>query len=328
MFLLVGEMFIIEQVLEFCAMENHDSWPACVPQNVNDLPVDEKHALADRILLGILNHYQYAEFSLLQQRPCATNPPPGQIHVEHEVIGQTVEGHVVIQRREYPAQPDHIMSHAQNLCLWAMHHMSMNDTAKEGDFMRAILNSKLNIPFFFSHSKLSKYYIENVDFLLKVQHICSPQMKARLLEGSFVNERGGAGCNVETDLAMEHSVRNKKDLIRALGANKTEKAIIRVTLAADIVAEITKNFNNVIGVVTKSGRHTKHTSELDRNRVKRVLRDLRPFHFVSGRSYRMMPALSPLPFDGIQLNDMAASMRRAINRLCRGQIVNVEEDDE
>ncbi|XP_071110673.1 uncharacterized protein [Haliotis cracherodii] len=82
-----------------------------------------------------------------------------------------------------------------------------------------------NIPFFYAHSKLSKYFVENIDILLKTQYLLSPQMQLRLLEGSYVNPHGNEGNNVETDLVMEHSVRNKKDLICQLGANKTEKAI-------------------------------------------------------------------------------------------------------
>ena len=329
LFLLVGEMYLMEQVMELYAMETHESQPAGIPHNIAELSAEEKRTIADRTLLHILHHFQYAEFSLQAVRPCENNPPPGErVRIDHVVIGQTASGHLVVQEREIPVQPDFVMSHATNLCMWALHHMHLNDMAKEGDFNRAVLASKLNIPFFFSHSPLSKYYVENIDFLLKTQQISSPQMKYRLLEDSFVNERGGIGNNVETDLAMEHSVRNKKDLIRSLGANKTEQAIIRITLAADIVAEITKNFNNLIGVVTKSGRHTKHVSVEDRNKVKRVLRALRPFRFTSGRAYQAMPAMQSSPFTEINVQHMATSMRRVITRLCRGQIIPVDEDED
>ena len=328
LFLLVGEFFIMEQVLELLDMESYDTWPMCVPQNVQDLSNEHKRALADRLLLRVLHHYQYGEFSLDGVPRCLTNPPAAQDHeVAHVVLGQTKDGHLVVSEKRVPVEPDHIMSHANNLCMWVMHHLHLNDMAKEGDFGRAILACKMNIPFFFSHSKLSKYFVENIDFLLKVKHISSPQMQMRLLEASFVNEKGGLGNNVETDLAMEHSIRNKKDLIRSLGANKTEQAIIRVTHAADVVATITKNFNDVIGVVTKGGRHTKRVSAEDRLKVKRVLRNLRPFHFTCGRTYQRMPALPSSPFSHINLADMRSSMHRAIGRLCRGQIVQGLDDD-
>jgi hypothetical protein len=43
-------------------------------------------------------------------------------------------------------------------------------------------------------------------------------MKLRVLEGSFVNVKGGKGNNVESDLHQEHAVRNQKILIKQLGA--------------------------------------------------------------------------------------------------------------
>jgi hypothetical protein len=71
-------------------------------------------------------------------------------------------------------------------------------------------------------------------------------MQLRLLEGSF-NMKGGPGNNVETDLVMEHSIRNKKDFIRSLKSNKTKKANQRVTRAADTVSSSEKNVCKVVG---------------------------------------------------------------------------------
>ena len=85
------------------------------------------------------------------------------------------------------------------------------------------LACKLNIPFFFAHSKLSKSLIENIDYLLKTTVIELPQIQQRLLDGSLINMDGKLGRSVETDLLLEHSVRNKKDLIRRLGAIKSGK---------------------------------------------------------------------------------------------------------
>lgn len=42
-----------------------------------------------------------------------------------------------------------------------------------------------------------------------------------MLEGSYVNIKGGKGNNVESDLAQEHSVSNQKALIKSLVANKS-----------------------------------------------------------------------------------------------------------
>ena len=328
----IGEFMMTEQAMEYLEMEGYQSSPARqhldIPENVSMLSNERKAALADQILLGILRHYQYADFSLDHHVPFYINPPQNVVQLVQVIVGRTPEGHYLVANKQLPVATDHVMSHANQLCMWALHLMHLNDMANEGDFARTVLACKLNVPFFFSHSKLSKYFVECIDFILKTQCITSPQTQLRLLESSFVNSMGGAGNNVETDLAMEHSVRNRKDLIRNLGANKTDKAIIRVSMAADTVATITKNFQQTVGVVTKSGRHTKHISDGDREKVKKALRKLRPFNFTTGRQYQQMPKIPFSPFANIDLADMEKSLKRVIIRSCRGQVVAVDDDND
>lgn len=109
-----------------------------------------------------------------------------------------------------PEEEDQMYNYASNLCHWVLHLLQLDDTAKEGDLRRLVVNCKYSLVFFFSHSKLSKYLVENLDFLLKTQHLLSPQLSLRVLESSFINMSGGAGRNVEADLVQEHSVRNRK----------------------------------------------------------------------------------------------------------------------
>ena len=88
--------------------------------------------------------------------------------------------------------------------------MNMNDTAKEGDTERLLQNSKYLIPFYHQHSNLSKYMVENIDFVLKCNHFASPQMCERILSGTFQNMRGGKGNNCESYVVMEHYIRYRK----------------------------------------------------------------------------------------------------------------------
>lgn len=93
----------------------------------------------------------------------------------------------------------------------------MNDTAKEGDTERLIMNMKENAEFFYSNSTMSKYFTECVNTILQVNFLLSPHTKMRVLEGAFVNTKGGNGKNKEADLVQEHAIRNQKDIIRGLG---------------------------------------------------------------------------------------------------------------
>ena len=64
---------------------------------------------------------------------------------------------------------------------------------------------------------------------MKCEFLLSPLDRVRVLEGAFANLQGGIAKNIESDLVQEISVRNQRDFIRALGANKTDKAILKAT---------------------------------------------------------------------------------------------------
>lgn len=61
----------------------------------------------------------------------------------------------------------------------------------------------------------------------------SPADQGRVMDGCFVNPKGGISNNTKTDLLLEHKVRNRKDAIFGLGANKSDKNMIRATAASD-----------------------------------------------------------------------------------------------
>ena len=139
---------------------------------------------------------------------------------------------------------------------------------------------------FHNHSALrSKYLVECINYIVTVEHGLSPLMKLRVLEGSFVNVKGGKGNNVESDLLQEHAVRHQKTLIRQLGANKTKKAIERASGAAGAIAAINSNIDLSLGITPKSSRHTKTVSDKDRKVVSDVFLELKPFHFTPGRKF-------------------------------------------
>ena len=112
---------------------------------------------------------------------------------------------------------DQHLNYFCNLMTWGLQILNMNSTAKEGDLDRMVLNSKENIPFFYGNSDRSKYFAECVNTILQTEYLLSPMSRLRVLEGAFVNLKGRPGHNKEADLVQENSIKNKKELIRALG---------------------------------------------------------------------------------------------------------------
>jgi hypothetical protein len=183
---------------------------------------------------------------------------------------------------------------------------------------RLIINCKENLLFFYSHSARSKYFIENLDFIVKVCHLLSPLMAMRVKEGAFVNIRGGCGQNIEADLAQEHSVRSRKDAIRLLGSNKNETSIMRVTSAADALKSVVTTFDTSMKVPHVSGRHGRLANDTDSQTISSVLRECRPFKQTQ-RVIEGFIGIPPNSFFKINNKAFRDAVKRNISNICRGQ---------
>lgn len=51
------------------------------------------------------------------------------------------------------------------LCYWYLYVNEMYDIVKEGDIYRVVFNCKYVILFFYFYFKLSKYLVENVNYV-------------------------------------------------------------------------------------------------------------------------------------------------------------------
>lgn len=266
----VGEYMLSEQAREYYGITEDGPPTMHAPVDVGNMSKEEKITAMETMLDNFVGHHHYGQFSLQAQQneePVANPPAP----VVYTVVGGS-DGNIYLipsaaVSSPITSSPDDMRAYSSRLCHWVLHLLELDDTAHEGDMQRLIANCKYNLMFLFSHSKLSKYFVENLDFLLKVEQLLSPSQQMRVLEGSFINMSGGRGNNVEADLVQEHSVRNQKDLIRKLGSNKTELAISRVTNGADTIAAITKKMDFSINNRVPGARHTNHISETDNQKV-------------------------------------------------------------
>lgn len=68
--------------------------------------------------------------------------------------------------------------------------LQMNDTDKEGDGERAIINSKVLMLLFRSTTNSKKYGFEMLRLISKVKCQLTEQMAARTIHGRFVNWKG------------------------------------------------------------------------------------------------------------------------------------------
>ena len=319
----VGSLCIVEQAMEYFGMDSADSAPTKhkPPVDVEQLETADKLDAAITVLTQFLLDKKYVAFDPENPHKAPAHEEPTKLKIDCVLPCGDYAVSPVIE------EPNHMANYASQLCHWTLQLLEMQDTSNEGDTDRVMVNAKYNIPLFFSHSKLSKYFVESMDFVLKAGHLSSPQMQTRILEGAFVNKKGGKGNNVEADLVQEHSVRNRKDLVRGLGANKNTKAIARVTSAADHVSAISRAFNGTFSLKTSGGRHTKRVSEKDIQSVKSVFREVRPFKHQPGRPCKGFKNIVPDPTMRINMTDFDRFLKNNTKRICEGLPIEVEEDD-
>lgn len=323
----VGEGLVKEQFFEFFNMENESSKPAhplLTELEDDNLSEEEKRDIIYNIIADFIRKYGYGMVDT-PDRFNVVNPQ--YIQKLQAVI---LDGKLAIEQYLEPilSEPDELYNYSLQLCHWYLQLLELSDTAKEGDMNRLILNCKYNLPFFYSHSKLSKYLVENIDFVLKCEHLLSPLQRMRVLEGSFVNIYGGKGQNVESDLVQEHSVCNQKSLIKTLGANKTERAISRVTSAADTFANICSKFDESVQLKPKSARHSKQINEQDQNVIYKQLRKLRPFHHSPGRKLKGFSNVKTMPLAVPDMPGFHTRLNQIISRLARNLAVAVDAEEE
>lgn len=315
--MLVGECMVTEQFLEF--LESPENQP-----DITDKPQNEQKLLLTKLIKKFMGYYGYGmvdQPETLQKDKCDKLPTVFLVKPD----GQKVKiKSVSISEPE----PDELYNYSLKLCHWYLHLNELHDTAKEGDLNRTLLNCQYSLAFFYSHSKLSKYLVENIDYLLKCKFLLSPLQRIRVLEGSYVNIKGGRGKNVESDLTQEHSVCNQKALIKSLGANKSENAIKRVTGAADAIAEICSKFDESCDIKQKSGHHSKPLNETDKQLVSKTLRNLRPFRITPGRKCPGFKGIDSMPVNVVKHVELKARLNQIITRLTRGLHVVVDCDQD
>ena len=224
-------------------------------------------------------------------------------------------------------QNDHLLNYSRQLCEWGIHYLSLDDAAREGDLTRIQPNLQGCIPFFFSHSKLSKYMVECINYILQYKY-ASPLQKTRILEGSFINRRGGIGNNVEADLVQEHSVKHQKELIRGLGANKSQNAITRATSASNLLSGVISSFDASLNVPHKGGHRTSAANNEDVQLVREAMATIQPFRPTPGRRCGMSFHDSKFRVSReIILPEIAIIKRRIENGLCISTDDDAEEEE-
>ena len=237
---------------------------------------------------------------------------------------QTIKIDLVDDRNE----ADDLHNYVKNFMQWYFLILNFKDTVKEGDIQRNNINLKMCIPFFYSHSALSKYFTDCIDYILKTEAALTEKLALKVRCSSFVNLKGQKGKNKAADLQKENQILVMKELIRGLGANKTENASVNVTKAAPIIQNISENIDRNLGIKNKETRHKKRSSEDDINVLLSKLVKLDPWTRKNGRELIDFRTISDSPFS-FDNRKFKYSIMQNVTRLSRGiHLLEIDEESE
>ncbi|XP_069125349.1 uncharacterized protein [Argopecten irradians] len=364
---LAGEAYFLAHVMKKFQMSSLDDSPKhqAIPDNIHLLHKQNKQNVANRVMEDIVNDIFIPFDSKSQEKStCLLNMEMGTWRGQTETsvinnkvkvkvaIGDTsvvleipkdtvqkgcsvklsgIEHHLKI--KEQPSQSlnstaDELQDYVVNFLQWYFIIIQLQDAIHEGDVVRTNVLLKQMIPFFYSHSCLSKYFVECIDFILKTEFVLPPHYAMRVRAASFVNVRGGQGQNKAADMHKENEVKLLKDLIKGLGANKTEQSIVAISKAAPVVSSVVDNFDSMLDLKIVKSSHQKRSSKDDILAIINILQKEGLWDTSRVRSLQGFQHMRRSPFSLLDNSLLYRDIERTIQRLQRDLPYIDEEEEE
>ena len=201
------------------------------------------------------------------------------------------------------------------------------DAICEGDIDRINISLKLMIPYFYAHSRLSKYLVECMDYIIKTEKLLPPATALQIQTSSLVNPRGGRGSNRPMDQLKENQVKTLKDLIRGLGANKTEKSVVDISKAGPYITDVVSNLDSQIAYNDFQTRHKARDDQEDLGAILETLQTYKPLSFTPGRKLAKYPQMKENVFQTIQEKEFLECLSTISSRLLRNSTWNIVTSD-
>ena len=179
---------------------------------------------------------------------------------------------------------DDVHKYAKHLLGLGLFYLEFSDAIREGDGSTILRCWRYLLPIFLGSNR-TNYSCEVLNMLFQHSYGLSPRLSAQLLWSRCVNLHGRPGKNIPANLHMEHLNRLDKEVIKNLGANKTEKAICRVGCAIGTIAPVLRKFDEQNDIDSPTGAHKVASYTRDRNIVVSELCYMNVFNAVPGRAH-------------------------------------------
>lgn len=256
----------------------------------------------------------------------AIYPPPTQEEQSTKQPEPTPSSHS--ESAVPPREKDRLMNYASQCLQLGVMLMQLNDTEKEGDGERCIMNWKLLMLYFRSRSRGMKYAFEAMRLITCVKALYTEKMAFRIIHGQFVNVRGGPGNNYANDLRMEMMVKDDKGMLKGMCGNKTLKAIDRSTSAAYGLKKIINVIDKESGVPPDSTQHTHTCTQETVVEMIQILQEKKPFQYQAARSLKSFPNISKSALDQLDVASLFEWLKRHKRRLARNAFERCDDEDD
>ena len=336
----VGSSLMLRLAMDKMAMENIGDKPNCpgLPENIGRTHLPGRNNTFDQMMKQIVDEV-YKPFTPPEPdryMPINIHVPGrglmpirinyGMLQRERAMqVGVHVDGriHMVLIRLNDDSQDD-VKNYTTQLLQWYIHLLEFEDAIKEGDIVRCNICIKMMIPFFYAHSSRSKYLVECIDYILKTEAILPAALAVRCRLGSFINPHGKQGGNKPADMQQENNILVLKDAIKALGAGKSDAAIVRTSLAAPVADAITNQYKAILGMHTRSGHHVDKADDVDIETALPWINRVNPFASHPGRRMLRYRGIRDNAFARVDKTKFLTLLSKIANRLKRG--LNVDEN--
>lgn len=162
------------------------------------------------------------------------------------------------------------------------------------------------------------YSIEAFTLLSQYHFLLSKRQANQFIWGWFINSRGLPAHNISCDLFIEHLNRVCKEAINGLKANKTPKALVRVSKVVGKLDDVIKNFNEDNSIGKTSGRHKYASHRKDVKTVVNVLQHEKAFKYSSQRFHPSFPNVVRNRMQFINNEQLLSWMYVQLNSLVHG----------
>ena len=209
----------------------------------------------------------------------------------------------------------------------------LRDAVKEGNGQRLATLSKVLLLHFKSVDSFNSYAIEMLTNITQNNMLLSQRLSNQCILAATASWKGGIGKNMEIDLLQENQNCDQKNLVRSMGANKTEKAITRASKASGGIREIVDNFDTISSVKPISTKHSHASSLKDEMIILHDLNDINPFTAISGRAHKSFKEFcNEDPVSKLDKTKFEEWCDRRVKKILRGgyqgQIVQDESSEE